>query len=160
VIDLKNRKVEIAGILSRPNGEWMSQVARNLTDCEDGFLHGSPHLIHDRDRLFTRSFRAILKTLGVETAKLPARCPNLNAYAERYVRSIKSECLARVIPLGEPHLRKAVTEYTEHDHLERNHQGLDNRLIKEPDGAVDMNSAVVHHERLGGVLNGDERWAA
>jgi transposase InsO family protein len=84
----------------------------------------------------------------------------LNAYAERFVRSIKSECLAQIIPLGERHVRKAVTEYTEHYHLERNHQGLDNRLIEEPSGAVDMNSAVVHHERLGGVLNYYERRAA
>ncbi len=75
VIDLKTRRVEIAGILPRPDGEWMSQVARNLTDCEDGFQNGSRHLIHYRDPLFTRSFRAILKTSGVETVKLPPRCP-------------------------------------------------------------------------------------
>ena len=60
VIDLKTRRVEIAGILPRPNGEWMKQIARNLTDCDEGFLNGSRHLIHDRDPLFTRSFRAIL----------------------------------------------------------------------------------------------------
>ena len=112
------RKNEIAGILSRPNGEWMSQIARNLTDCDTGFLNGSRHLIHDRDPLFTRSFREILKSSGVETVKLPARSPNLNAYAERFVRSIKSECLAQIIPLGERHLRHALKEYTEHYHVE------------------------------------------
>jgi hypothetical protein len=160
VIDLKTRRVEIAGIIQQPEKEWMSQLARNLTDCDEGFLNGFRHLIHDRDPLFTRSFRAILKSSDVETVKLPARSPNLNAYAERFVRSIKSECLAQIIPLGERHLRKAVTEYTEHYHLERNHQGLDNRLIEEPSGEVDVNSAVVHHERLGGVLNYYERRAA
>ena len=160
VIDLKTRRVEIAGILPYPNGEWMKQIARNLTDCEEGFLNGSCHLIHDRDPLFTMSFREILKSSGVETVKLPARSPNLNAYAERFVRSIKSECLAQVIPLGERHLRRAVREYTEHYHVERNHQGLDNRLIEEPPGVVDMNFAVVRHERLGGVLNYYERRAA
>jgi transposase InsO family protein len=160
VIDLKGRRVEIAGILPRPNGEWMSQMARNLTDCDEGFLNEARYLIHDRDRLFMQSFREILKSSGVETVKLPARSPNLNAYAERFVRSIKSECLAQIIPLGERHLRHAVKEYTEHYHVERNHQGLDNRLIEEPPGVVDMNSAVVRHERLGGVLNYYERRAA
>jgi putative transposase len=160
VIDLETRRVEMAGILPRPDGEWMRQIARNLTDCEEGFPNGSRHLIHDRDPLFTTSFRAILKSSGIETVKLLARSPNLNAYAERFVRSIKSECLSQIIPLGERHLRRAVNEYTEHYHLERNHQGLGNRLIEKPQGVIDMNSAVVRHERLGGVLNYYERRAA
>jgi transposase InsO family protein len=160
VIDLKSRRVEIAGIIQQPEKEWMKQIARNLTDCDDGFLNGSRHLIHDRDPLFTRSFRAILKSSGIETVKLPARSPNLNAYAERFVRSIKSECLAQIIPLGEEHLRRAVKDYTEHYHIERNHQGLDNRLVEERQGVVDMNSAVVRQERLGGILNYYERRAA
>jgi transposase InsO family protein len=160
VIDLKSRRVDIAGILPRPNGEWMSQMARNLTDCDEGFLNEARYLIHDRDRLFMQSFREILKSSGVETVKLPARSPNLNAYAERFVRSIKSECLAQIIPLGERHLRHAVKEYTEHYHVECNHQGLGNRLVEEPPGVIDMNSAVVRHERLGGALNYYERRAA
>ena len=160
VIDLKSRRVEIAGICPQPDGVWMSQIARNLTDYEDGFLNGSSYLIHDRDALFTRSFRGVLESSGVKTVKLPARSPNLNGYAERFVRSIKSECLAQIIPLGERHLRHAVKEYTEHYHLERNHQGLDNQLIERPQCVIDMNAAVVRHERLGGVLNYYERRAA
>jgi transposase InsO family protein len=160
VIDLKTRRIDIAGILARPNGEWMGQIARNLTDCDEGFLKKARYLIHDRDPLFTRSFREILNSSGIETVKLPARSPNLNAYAERFVQSIKSECLAQIIPLGEQHLRHAVKEYMEHYHVERNHQGLDNRLIEELPGVVDMNSAVARHERLGGVLNHYERRAA
>ena len=160
VIDLKTRRVNITGILRQPNGEWMSQIARNPTDCETGFLNEARYLIHDRDPLFTRAFREILKSSGVETVKLPARSPNLNAYAERFVRSIKSECLAQIIPLGERHLRHAVKEYAVHYHAERNHQGLDNRRIEEPPSVVDMNSAVVRQERLGGVLNYYDRRAA
>ena len=160
IIDLKTRRVEIAGIIQQPEKEWMNQIARNLTDCDEGFLNGSRRLIHDRDPLFTRSFRAILKSSGVETVKLPARSPNLNAYAERFVRSIKSECLAQIIPLGERHLRHAVKEYTEHYHLERNHQGLDNRLVEERQRVLDLNSAVERRERLGGILNYYERRAA
>jgi transposase InsO family protein len=138
----------------------MSQVARNFTDCEDGFLNEARYLIHDRDPLFTRSLRQSLKSSGIETLKLPARSPNPNAYAERCVRPIKSECLAQIIPLGEDHLRQLVKEYAKHYHAERNHQGLDNRLIEKPQVVVDMNSAVVRHERLGGVLNYYERRAA
>jgi len=110
--------------------------------------------------VITRSFREILKFSGVETVKLPARSPNLNAYAERFVRSINSECLAQIIPLGEQHLRHAVKEYTEHYHLGWNHQGLDNRLIEGRSRTVDMNSKINRHERLGGVLNYYERRAA
>ena len=160
VIDLKTRRVEVAGMIQQPEKEWMSQIARKLTDCAEGFLNGFRHLIHDRDPLFTRSFREILVFSGVETVKLPSRSPNLNAYAERFVRSIKSECLSQIIPLGERHLRHAVQEYTEHYHIERNHQGLDNRLIEKRHGVVDVNSSIVRHERLSGVLNYYERRAA
>jgi len=160
VIDLKTRKVEIAGISAGPNGEWMNQVGRNLTDCEEGFLNRSCYLIHDRDPLFTESFQEILRSSGVDAVKLPARSPNLNAYAERFVCSIKSECLAQIIPLGERHLRHAVKEYTAHYHVERNHQGLDKRLIDNRRSVVDMNSAVERRERLGGVLNYYYRSAA
>jgi transposase InsO family protein len=160
IIDLKTRRVEIAGIVARPDGEWMKQIARNLTDCDDGFLTGARYLIHDRDPLFTRSFREVLESSGVKTVKLPARSPNLNAYAERFVRSIKSECLAQIIPLGEHHLRQAVTDFTEHYHIERNHQGLNNELIDDRRDVADMNGDVERHQRLGGVLNYYYRRAA
>ena len=160
IIDLKTRRVEIAGIVPQPDGEWMKQIARNLTDADDGFLNGARYLIHDRDPLFTRSFREALKSSGVRTVKLPARSPNLNAYAERFVRSIKSECLAQIISLGERHLRQAMTDFTEHYHVERNHQGLNNELIDDRCGAAEMNGDVEWHERLSGVLNYYYRRAA
>ncbi len=160
VIDLESRRVGIAGIAQQPDGQWMKQIARNLTDVDEGFLNGTRYLIHDRDPLFTEAFREVLGSSGVRTVKLPARSPNLNAYAERFVRSIKSECLAQIIPLGERHLRTAVMEYTEHYHLERNHQGLENELIEGQGGAVDMSGAVERQERLGGLLNYYYRRAA
>jgi transposase InsO family protein len=86
----------------------MAQIARNLTDGGEGFLRDARYLIHDRDPMFTRQFIAILKAAGVETVKLPARSPNLNAYAERWVRTIRQECLGRIIPLGEAHLRRTL----------------------------------------------------
>jgi transposase InsO family protein len=155
VIDLKTRRVHIAGIVHEPYGAWMTQIARNLTDAVDGFLAGSSYLIHDRDPLFTQQFRNLLSASGVEAVRLPARSPNLNAYAERFVRSIKSECLRRVIPLSERHLRMLVAEYVEHYHRERNHQGLDNLLLEHVEqGAANENSSALIRcrERLGGTL--------
>jgi putative transposase len=139
-----------------------NQGVRRVEEAQfrEGFLKEARYLIHDRDPLFTRSFRETLRSSGVEAVKLLARSPNLNAYAERFVRSIKSECLAQMIPLEEQHLRHAVMEYTEHYHVERNHQGLDNRLIEKRNGAVDVNSTIERRERLGGVLNYYERRAA
>lgn len=153
VIDLKTRTVEITGIARRPDGEWMKQIARNLTADGEGFLRNARYLIHDRDPLFTKDFREILRTGDVETVRLPTRSPNLNAYAERFVRSIKSECLSKIIPLGEHHLRVVVSEYTKHYHLERNHQGLGNRLIENSGNRLRGQGPVNRRERLGGVLN-------
>ena len=160
IIDLKTRRVEIAGIVPRPDGEWIKQLARNLTDVEDGFLNGYRYLIHDHDPLFTRAFREVLKSSGVKTVKLPPRGPDLNAYTERFVRSIKSECLAQIIPLSGRHLRAAVKEYTQHYHLERNHQGLGNELIEKASDEIDVNGAVECRERLGGILKYYYRRAA
>ena len=105
VLELSTRAVEIAGIVPEPNGAWMEQIARNLTDAFDGFLRGKRYLIHDRSPLFTSDFAEILKAAGVKVVKLPPMSPNLNPHAERFVRSIKSECLAKMIFFGERQLR-------------------------------------------------------
>ena len=110
------------------------------------------YLIHDRDPLFTKAFRETLGSSGVRSVKLPSRSPNLNAYAERFVRSIKSECLAQVIPIGEAHLRRAIREYVEHYHGERNHQGIGNRIIDSSLDESRTSSAIECRERLGGLL--------
>ena len=104
-------------------------------------------------------FRTALERGGVEVVRLPARSQNLNAHAERFVLSIKSECLDRIVPLGEGHLRRAVTEFVAHYHRERNHQGLENRLI-EASTPANGNGSVVRQERLGGILSFYHRAAA
>jgi transposase InsO family protein len=158
VIDLSTRRVEIAGIAPVPNGLWMRQVARNLIDDENGFLRGKRFLIHDRDPLYTRGFHEILGYAGVAHVRLPPKSPNLNAYAERFVLSIKSECLERMVMLGEGHLRRAIASYVEHYHVERCHQGIGNRLI---DGVPKLASGpVARLERLGGILSHYYREAA
>src|SRR5664279_742383 len=131
----------------------MEQVARNLVDALDGFLLGKRYLLLDRDPLYTQAFRQILDQAGVKTVRLPAHSPNLNAYAERFVLSIRSECLDRIVPLGEGHLRRAIGEYLAHYHGERNHQGLDNVLLKGAPAPANENGRVHRRERLGGLLN-------
>jgi transposase InsO family protein len=159
LIDLASRKVEIGGITSSPSGAWMKQIARNLLDEKEGFLIGKRYLLLDRDPLYTTDFRSALERADVEVMRLPPRSPNLNAYAERFVLSIKSECLDRIVPLGEGHLRRAVSEFVAHYHGERNHQGLENRLIAGAPEPANTNGRVVRCERLGGVLNFYDRAA-
>ena len=109
-----------------------SQVARNVTMEEWGFLSPGQYLIHDRDTKCCAAFQHLIDEAGVERVVLPPRSPNLNAYAERWVRSVKEECLARMILCGEASLRHALTHYVEHFHHERNHQGKGNVLLFPP----------------------------
>jgi transposase InsO family protein len=159
VIDLKTRRVHIAGVTSQADGTWMAQIARNLTDAVAGPLRGYRHLIVDRDPLYTAQVQSLLAVAGVSLLQLPPSSPNLNAYAERFVRSIKQECLRQVIPLGERHLRIVIREFVEHYHSERNHQGLGN-VIPFPSAVTSPDGRVCRRERLGGLLNFYERKAA
>ena len=153
-IELSSRRVEIGGISAAANG------LRNLTDSVEGLLTGKRYLIHDRDALFTDEFLRTLKDAGVESVKLPPRSPNLNAHAERFVRSIKESCLGRLILFGESSLRTAVQNFVTHYHSERNHQGLGNRLIFPDAAAVGTAGVIQRRERLGGRLNYYYRAAA
>jgi putative transposase len=107
----------------------MPQIARNATDSQAGALRAKRYLIIDRDTKYSQHFRRLIRDSGTRVSRLPPMSPNLNAHAERFVRSIKDECLDRMIFVGQASLRRAVTEYMNHYHAERNHQGLENRLI-------------------------------
>lgn len=152
--------MEIAGIAASANKLWMSQIGRNLTDAVDGILNGKRYLIHDRDPLFTDEFLDLLAEVSVKSVKLPPRSPNLNAHAERFVRTIKESCLDRMILFGEGSLRKAIHEFVAHYHGERNHQGLGNRLITPDKSHAGNSGAIRRRERLGGMLNYYYRQAA
>jgi transposase InsO family protein len=159
VMDLKTRHVEVAGVVREAYEEWMFQVLRNLTDAVNGFLLGKTHLIMDRDPIFTAGVRDMLRHAGVKPVRLPRRSPNLNAFIERFIRSIKEECLDRVIPLGEEHLRELIREYIAHYHAERPHQGLGGTFIQ-PNNDNAEDGRLVRRERLGGLLNYYYREAA
>jgi putative transposase len=151
-IHLESRRVDIAGITVHPDEPWMKQMARNVTMDGYGALRDCCYLLHDRDTKYTRSFLAIIASGRVEPLVLPARSPNLNAYAERWVRSVKEESLCKVVLLGERSLRRALSEYVEHFHGERNHQGKGNVLLFPRSTTTRRDGRVHCRERLGGLL--------
>ncbi|GJM17982.1 MAG: integrase [Phycisphaeraceae bacterium] len=144
---------------SQPHGARVTNPLRRLLDDFEGFLASHTHLIHDRDPLFTGAMVDILQACGIESVKLPPRSPNLNAYAERFVRSIKSECLEHVIPIGEQHLRRAVDSYVEHYNRDRPHQGLGNNLLHPCAQLVPSEDRIVCDEKIGGLIRSYRRAA-
>ena len=156
VIQLETRRVTLAGVTRHPTEEWMEQMARNLTDLECGALRGQRYVLHDRDTKFCAGFRSILRDGGVEPLRLPARSPDLNAFAERWVRSVKQECLSKLILFGEASLQRDLTEYVAHFHGERNHPGKGNILLF-PDASDRGVSGrrVECKRRLGGLLRSE-----
>jgi putative transposase len=160
-LHLGSRQVSVAGVTPHPDEAWMMQVARNVTMEEWGFLSPGQYLIHDRDGKYCPAFQQIIDAAGVTRVPLPPRSPNLNAYAERWVRSVKEECLSRLILFGEASLRHALTQYMEHFHHERNHQGKGNVLLFSPVSQDKAHAGPLRcRERLGGLLKYYERDAA
>jgi putative transposase len=160
-IHLGSWKVHIAGMTPHPKEQWMTQIARNVTMEEWGFLAPGQYLIHDRDTKYCPAFQQLIDVAGVERVPLPPRSPNLNAYAERWVRSIKEECLSRLILFGEASLQHALHEYVEHYHHERNHQGKGNVLLFPSSSQKHQGTGPLQcRERLSGLLKYYTREAA
>ena len=160
VMELKTRRVHFAGCTPNPHAAWMKQVAKNLTDCVDGFLNGTRYLLLNRDDKFCPAFKEIFENAGVNPAPLPPKSPNLNAHVERFFGSLKSECIERMIFFSEQSLRGAISQFVLHYHGERNHQGLDNRVI-DPGKEVGRRAGeLLCRERLGGLLRYYHRKAA
>jgi transposase InsO family protein len=152
-IHLGSRKVHVAGVTPHPDEAWTVQMARDVTMADWGFLSPGQSLIHDRDAKFCPAFQHTIDEAGVRRVVLPPRSPNLNAYAERWVRSVKEECLARLILFGERSLRYALAEYEGHYHQERPHQGKGNVVLMPAADSHQRRDGPIHcHERLGGLL--------
>jgi putative transposase len=160
VMELATRRVEVAGITPHPTAVFMQQCARQLTDPFDGFLLGKRYLLHDRDTKFPQAFDGLLTASGVEPIVLPPHSPNLNAHCERFVRSIKEEALGQMVLLGERSLYYVIQQYLIHYHTERNHQGLDNRLLAQEEDVGGHTGPVIRRERLRGLLSYYYREAA
>lgn len=158
-IHVGTRRIVLGGITESPNELWMKQVARNVSGWGCA-MEDARYLIHDRDSKYAASFDGILESVGIRAVKLPPRSPNLNAFSERFVRSIKSECLDRLVLFGEKSLRHVVRQYVEHYHRERNHQGIGNAIPFPDERLTAAGPRVEKAERLGGLLAYYHRKAA
>ena len=151
VIELRSRLVLMCGTTVSPDAPWMKQVARQLTDAMDGFARGKTHLIIDRDTKYCPGFRQILESAGIQIVLCPPRVPQCNAVAERFVRSIKVECLDRLIFLGEGHLKSTIKLFENHYNQRRNHQAMDNQLLMPT--VLPREGRIRCRKDLGGLLN-------
>jgi putative transposase len=160
-IHLGSREIFVAGLTPHPDQRWMTQIARNVTMADCGFLAPGQYLIQDRDGKYCPAFQHIIDTAGVTRVPLPARSPNLNTFAERWVRSVEDEALSRLILFGERSLRHALNEYETHYHAERNHQGKENALLLPSFRQRGTGEGLIQcRERLGGLLKYYHREAA
>jgi putative transposase len=159
VIEVRSRSVRVCGTTTSPNAHWIRRAARQLVDAVDGFALGKTHLIIDRDTKYGDAFRETLSSAGVKIVLCPPRVPQCNAYAERFVRSIKEECLNRLVFLSEEHLRTTISVFIGHYRQRRNHQGMENRLI-EPLEFLPKVGRIRCQKQLGGMLNYYYREAA
>ncbi len=153
------RRVAFLGLTTHPDTPWMAQQARNLI-ADGGFLNGRRFLLMDRDATFGERFRSVLANGGIESVRTPPQSPNCNAFIERFFRSLKEECLDRIIPLSVDGLRHAIAEFVEHYHRERPHQGIGGALIDSPMKEPRPNGRVHCGTRLGGILRHYHRSAA
>jgi hypothetical protein len=155
-IEIATRRVHLAGVTSNPNGSWVTQQARNL--AMSGQLTGFSLLIRDRDSKFTVPFDAVFASEGIRTILTPVRTPAANAYAERFVRTIRRECLDWILIRNERHLAQLVREYLEHYNRERPHRGL---RLRPPDPPPQLGTGPIQRlDRLGGLIHHYERTAA
>jgi len=161
-IHLESRKVCLAGMTPNPDEKWMKQTARNATLEQWGFLANCRYLLHDRDGKFCPAFDQIIESGNVKPIQLPARSPNLNSFSERWVKSVKEECLSKLILFGESSLRRALQAYELHYHEERNHQGKENTLLfpRQAQPVGSDQGSIQCQERLGGLLKYYYRQAA
>jgi len=159
VIHHATRMVEIADITANPDGNFMAQGARNLTNHVDGFVRDKKFLILDNDALFTTQFVRILEDAGTKVVHTAIQAPNMNSLAERWVLTAKSECLNKMILFGERHLRRTLSAFVAHYHEDRPHQSLDNNLIQPRPDDPPTEGEIVVDERLGGLLRSYRRAA-
>jgi putative transposase len=157
--ELSMRRVYVAGCTSQPNSVWVTQQARQLLWQFQDEQRTMRFLIHDRDKKFTASFNTVFAAEGIETILTPYRAPNANAVAERWVRSVRTECLDRLPIVNERHLRRVVKEYTHYYNTSRPHQGL-NRQTPIPFQQGSLQGVIYFRDVLGGLIHDYRQQAA
>jgi putative transposase len=161
-VRVATRQVFLAGVTTSPDSAWMQHMARNMTLADTGFLGGCRYLLHDRDAKCCAAFDGILESVGIQAVRLQPRCPNLNAHCERWIKSVKTEALSKMILFGEASLRHVLSNYVQYHHSERNHQGKGNviRFPKPADRLGESSGEILKRERLDGLLKLYHREAA
>jgi putative transposase len=147
VIETGTRRVHLLGITAHPTGQWATQLARNLAGELEEAGHRFTHLIRDRDAKFTAAFDAVFGSMGISVLSAAPQAPRMNAYAERFVRTVRAECTDRMLITGERHLRAVLSEYVAHYNTGRSHQGHGLGL-RAPDDNPDVLPFPVHNDRI------------
>jgi transposase InsO family protein len=157
VIELQHRRVHLAGITAHPTGAWVTQAARNLLMDLDERAHRFRLLIRDRDDKFTSAFDAVFTAAGIRVLKTPPRAPKANAYAERWVRTVRTECLDWILTRNPGHLRRVLTAYVDHYNTARPHRGIDLNIPitsgQPPSVSIDQLRRVKRADVLGGLIH-------
>jgi putative transposase len=153
-IEPATRQVHIAGVTTHPTGAWVTQQARNMLMSLNQRADGFRFLLRDRDTKFTAAFDTIFTAAGIDVLRTPPQAPRANAYAQRWVGTVRRECTDRILTAGERHLRRVLTEYTAHYNGHRPHRSLGQRPPNPPPQVVDLNAARVRRRPiLGGLIN-------
>jgi putative transposase len=159
-IELATRQVHIVGVTRHPTGNWVTQQARNLLMSLDQRADNLRFLLRDRDTKFTTAFDTVFTAAGIDVLRTPPQAPRANAYAERWVGTVRRECTDRILIAGERHLTSVLTEYTTHYNDHRPHRSLDQRPPNPPPQVVDLNAARVRRRPILGRLINEYSQAA
>jgi transposase InsO family protein len=157
-IELGSRRVHVLGVTRNPDSAWVTQQARNLAVGER--LGGVPFLIRDRDSKYSGPFDEVFRTEGVRVIRTPIRAPKANAFAERWVRTARRECLDHLLILGRRHLERVLRDFSSHYNAERPHRGLRLARPSPPTPSSSASGAVHRRDRLGGMIHEYHREAA
>jgi putative transposase len=159
VIEIERRRVHLLGVTTNPSGLWVTQVARNFASELEDAGHHFRFLIRDRDAKFTPSFDTVLASIGIETIRTPVASPRANAFAERFVRTVRQECLDHLLVVLQRHLEALLAEYLRHYNEARPHRSLDlDQPLPRPATTI-ANGRVIRRDVLGGIVHEYERAA-
>ena len=160
VIEIDRRQVHLLGVTANPNGPWVTQVARNFVSDLEAADHRFRFLIRDRDTKFTTSFDTVLASIAIETIRTPVASPRANAFAERFVRTIRNDCLDHLLVVSRGHLEAVLAEYIRHYNEARPHRGLQlDQPLPRPAISASSDGNVTRHDVLGGIIHEYERAA-
>ena len=153
VLEIQTRAVHILGVTAHPTGAWTAQQARNLLMDLGDRAGRFKFLIRDRDSKFTAAFDGVFTGNGTRVIKTPVRSPRANSFAERFVGTLRRECLDHILILGEGHLRKVLAEFARHYNEHRPHQSLRQEPPRQPGRAVDITARIERRQVLGGLIS-------